>query len=97
MDDREFWTRLEYRICGEIVGLRGDDCRGVWCDGFDPEMFQIIDGRPTITGGVWLAKSGRQGLQERWSFSLLLPERVRSEQDIDWAAMLPRDDVTGWL
>ena len=97
VDAREFWIRLEYRVGLEIDGLRGDDYRGVWCDGFAPEMFQLIGGRPTITGGVWLGKSGYRGGQEHWRFSLLLPESIRGEQDIEWAAILPHDDVTGWL
>jgi len=97
LDAGEFWLRLEYRVGLEIDGLRSDDFRGIWCDGFAPEMFQLIHGRPTITGRVWLAKSGHRGGQERWRFSLLLPENVRGEQDIEWAAVLPPDDVTGWL
>jgi hypothetical protein len=38
---------------------------------------------------------GQEG-QERWQFVLYLgPARPREE--IDWAAMLPAEDVTGWL
>jgi hypothetical protein len=97
IDAQEFWSRLEYRVGDEIAGLSGDEFRGVWCDGFIPDTFDITGGQPMVRGRVWLARSGYRGTQEEWRFTLLLPESVRGEEDVDWAAILPPDDVTGWL
>jgi hypothetical protein len=43
---------------------------------------------------VWISFGNTN--QERWQFVLYLgPARAR--ESIDWAAMLPAEDVTGWL
>ena len=47
-----------------------------------------------MTGQVWMAFG--QERQELWNFVVYLgPARPRKE--IDWAAALPGEDVTGWL
>ena len=95
MDAKAFWARLEYRVCREIDGLRIDEYRGLWCDGFIPEQFQLGDGRLGVTGHVWMGRGRRH--QEQWRFTLLLPEEVTSEAAVDWAATFPPENVTGWL
>ena len=97
VDAKDFWISLEWRVGSEIDCLRCADFRGLWCDGFIPEQFQVLDARPAITGIVWIAKSGNRGWQQRWRFTLLLPQDVRSEEDLKWADLLPPEDVTGWL
>jgi hypothetical protein len=95
VDAKDFWSHLEYRVCREIESLRGDDFRGLWCDGFCPEQFELIDDRAAITGRVWMGRGSRE--QEDWRFSLILPEGVGEDADVDWNAVLPADDVSGWL
>jgi hypothetical protein len=95
VDAKDFWVRLEYRVCREIYGLRGDEFGGLWCDGFIPEQFEMVDGRPAMTGLVWMGRGGKH--QEAWRFTVLLPEHVIAEADIDWQAIFPVDDLTGWL
>lgn len=95
MNAEDFWVRLEYRVCREIDGLRGDEFRGLWCDGFIPELLEMVDGRPAMTGRVWMGRGGKH--QEQWRFLVLLPEHITAEADIDWQALFPANDVTGWL
>ena len=95
MNASDFWSRLERRVCREIDGLRVDGFRGLWCDGFIPEQFEVLDDRPMITGRVWIGHGRSE--QEEWRFSLLLPQGVCEEAHVDWSAALPGDDVTGWL
>jgi hypothetical protein len=94
---KEFWLKLEYRVCSEIDGLRdGRKFRDLWCDGFDPEQLATVNGLPGMTGQVWMGRGASH--QEVWQFVLVLPGHVRAEEDVDdWATMLPADDVTGWL
>jgi hypothetical protein len=95
VDAKDFWTYLEYRVCREIDGLRIGQFRGLWCDGFIPEQFELKQGQPVITGRVWMARGGRH--QEQWRFTLVLAPGIASEANVDWATMLPAEDVTGWL
>lgn len=95
MDEREYWIRLEYRVCREIEGLRHSAVRRYWCDGFQPGHY-ILDGpTPRILGSAWMG-IGPRG-QEQWAFTLLLDRPARSAEEVDWPALLPSDDVTRWL
>jgi len=96
MEEKEFWLRLEYRVCREIDGLRTREFRGLWCDGFIPQYFDDSGERPAVRGRVWMGRGGTTH-QEQWRFSLLLPENVTSPEEIDWGSILPTEDVTGWL
>lgn len=95
MTSNDFWSRLEYRVCRELDGLGADEFLGLWCDGFIPERFEMIDDRPVITGRVFMGRGSRD--QEEWRFTLLLTQRVCGKADVDWGAALPADDLTGWL
>lgn len=95
MDAQDFWLHLEFRICGEISGLRRTDFWGLWCDGFLPDPIEFTKPRRRIGGTVWMGWGG--STQELWDFSLLLPRKVKSEAEIDWVSLLPPKDVTGWL
>lgn len=95
MGDKDFWLYLEYRVCREIHGLRRTDFGGLWCDGFLPDPLQLTDTAAIVSGRVWMGWGSTK--QELWKFSLLLPRSIRTEEDIDWATLLPADDLTGWL
>lgn len=94
MDVKDFWTQLEFRVCREIDGLPGDDFRGLWCDGFIPDRCEICDGRMVVSGRVWMAWGS---VQHQWVFMLPLPVGATCESDVNWEAILPPEDVTGWL
>jgi hypothetical protein len=68
--------------------------RYLWCDGFIPEWYLLNDPRPRITGRAWICNGPRQ---DEWKFALFLSHPVRSRDEIDWAALLPADNVTRWL
>jgi hypothetical protein len=92
--EKEFWLRLEFRICAEIAALADDDFRGWWCDGFIRERMGLVGDRPAIIGRVWMCR-GRD--QFPWHFALLLRNAIENIDDVDWQSLLPPPDVTGWL
>ena len=95
MDDaeRHFWTALEFRICAEFAGFEDKRLRHYWCDGLVPDEYDVQGDEPCIRGRVYCGASG----QEQWRFTLLIGNRVSSPTEIDWAALLPLDNVTAWL
>ena len=96
LTEREYFIALEYRVCRELAGTRDKQLRIVWCDGFLPEPeIQISRRHSRITGKVWIGFGGSH--QELWDFYLLLGAIVKDRQQIDWSALLPGKDVTGWL
>ena len=94
MTEKEFWNRLEFRVCGEIAGLAGDDFRAWWCDGFIPERIGLVGDQASIIGRVWMCH-GKD--QFPWHFAILLENAIDNFDDVDWSALLPPPDVTGWL
>jgi hypothetical protein len=94
VDEAEFWSRLEFRICGEFAGFGDRALRHLWCDGLEPYEFHLDGAEPTITGRAYCGSTG----QERWTFVLVLPPgTARTRKAIDWARLLPPVDVTQWL
>ena len=35
--------------------------------------------------------------QERWEFTLIIDPEAHEREAIDWLALLPADELTGWL
>ena len=94
MDETAFWGSLEFRLCREFAGMPERRLQFLWCDGFIPSEY-ILDGpAPNITGRVWICNGPRQA---EWEFTLLLPRPFRSREEIDWAALLPTENVTRWM
>jgi hypothetical protein len=92
MDEHEagFWSKLEYRITSELWGFEDQVLRSLWCDGLVPEEYDLKADRPCIKGTAYCGQTG----QERWRFILLLDQQ---KPEIDWPALLPSEEVTGWL
>ena len=95
MTETDYFGRLEMRVCRELAGVRQQELRGMWCDGFIPEEFAVVGQRCRMTGRVWVAWGGRR--QECWTFALLLGGRTLGRDRVDWPAVLPAEDRTGWL
>lgn len=91
MDEAEFWLRLEGRICRELQGFADRRLRYWWCDGLDPERFELGDGESGVSGRAWFGPDG----QDNWRFTLLLGSAVTDRAAILWAALLPGDGMTG--
>ncbi len=57
--------------------------------------YALDDNLPRITGRCWICQGGRP--QSQWKFALLLPQRFASRDEIDWASLLPPDNMTRWM
>jgi hypothetical protein len=94
MSEADFWVSLEFRLCREFAGLPEGRYRNFWCDGCIPSQYLLDDPRPRITGKAWICVGPRQA---EWDFALLLPRPLRSREEIDWALLLPPENVTRWM
>ncbi len=93
--ETDFWQRLEFRLCREMAGNREWAALGLWCDGIRPDTIGLNSTPQIIEGKAWVGIGPKH--QEEWSFGMVLPTRVEHRSQIDWDALLPPDDVTGWM
>ena len=93
VDEADFWKRLEFRISAEFAGFADRRLHFYWCDGLVPDEYALVGVERRIGGNAWCGSSG----QERWRFTLVVGQDVKSHEQIDWAALLPGDRLTGWL
>ena len=91
MDEADYWRSLEYRVSREFAGMPENHLRYLWCDGFISEQYLLDDPAPHITGRVWICSDLRQ---DAWQFKLFLPPLANSRDAIDWASLLPPENVT---
>lgn len=94
MDERHFWLSLEFRLCSEFAGMPERRLQFLWCDGFTPSDYILDGSSPRITGHAWICNGP---LQAEWTFVLLLPRSYSSRNEIDWASLLPAQNVTRWM
>ena len=96
VNESEFWSHLEFRLCREFAGLPDRGERELWCDGLIPEDYCLQGERPHIKGRAWVG-GARSRSQALWEFILRLPRPAASIEDVDWATLLPAEEVTEWL
>ena len=94
MDEKTFWIALEFRICREFSGMPERHRRYWWCDGFEPKQYHLDSPEPTITGKAWICNGRKQDI---WRFTLFLDKNYPSPQEVDWAGLLPPEEVTCWV
>lgn len=94
MTEAEYWPSLERRLGREFAGMAEHRHRHFWCDGFKPAALHLDGASPRIGGTVWIANGSEQ---HEWAFVLLLPRSVRSRDEIDWASLLPAENMTRWV
>lgn len=94
MDEREYWSSLEFRVCRELEGLRRKHRGTLWCDGFAPGAYFLSDPTPRIEGITWI---GYTANTDEWRFTLYLPGPVATRDAIEWNSLLPAENVTCWL
>jgi hypothetical protein len=94
VDEKHFWTALEFRICGEFAGLPERHRRYWWCDGFSPQQYVLNGPTPCIHGKAWICNGQ---LQAVWDFTLFLNRPYASRSEIGWASLLPPSGVTCWV
>lgn len=95
MGEADYWEHLEYRVSRELSGFAQNAVDRLWCGAFLPEAYVVHDPTPRIEGRVWIGTGS--SAYEEWEFTLLVLHPVVSRDEIDWAALLPPDAVTGWL
>jgi hypothetical protein len=78
----------------ELAGMSDNQVRGPWCDGFSPHWWFLQDAMPRITGITWICSESKQF---EWEFVLFLPQPDGSNEEMDWASLLPPENVTRWL
>ncbi len=94
MVESDYWVHLEFRVCREFAGMRENHLRGFWCDGFIPAQYLLEGPSPCIKGRAWICNGPRQ---DEWKFTLFLNHPAGSSSEIDWASLLPAENVTRWL
>lgn len=94
MIERDYWVGLEFRVCRELAGMPEHNFRFLWCDGFVPTRYLLEAPSPRIEGRAWICNGPRQ---DEWDFTLILSQPADSSSEIDWASLLPPDDVTEWM
>jgi hypothetical protein len=94
MTEPDYWSHLEYRICGELAGMSEKGLHKYWCDGISPEAYFLGESKPRILGHVWIVQGD---VPEEWKFELLLPRQFSSREEIDWQSLFPPENVTRWL
>jgi hypothetical protein len=92
--EADYWVRLAFRICREFAGMSDRHLQYLWCDGITPEEYLLDDPAPRITGRAWICNGPKQ---DEWNFTLFLPHPVDSREEINWASLLPPENVTRWL
>jgi hypothetical protein len=91
----DFWTALEFRVCREMDKISIYGRMGLWCDGFNPQLYLLHHSPSEITGTVWIDFGRRK--QEEWKFRLFLPPSSSRPSDVAWSGLVPQEEVTGWL
>jgi hypothetical protein len=94
VNEADYWARLEYRVCREFEGMSERPLRSLWCDGFIPGQYFISEPTPRIVGRAWICDGPSQ---HEWEFTLFLPYGAEARDEIEWASLLPAEDVTRWL
>jgi hypothetical protein len=94
VDEREYWSSLEFRVCRELDGMRRKHRGTLWCDGFAPGAYFLSDPIPRIEGITWI---GYDANTDEWRFTLYLTRPVATRDDIEWDSLLPAENVTCWL
>lgn len=94
MTQSEFWCALERRLNREFRGMTHRPYRFLWCDGFDPEAYELEGDSPCIRGKTWTEEGPGENL---WTFRLILNGSCASIDEIDWESLLPQENMTHWL
>lgn len=99
MDEREFFSKLEWLICAGLKELVSNDQRCLWCDGLIRELDWLSEVPPRIEGRAWMGGiAGKSaGHQERWAF-VLLPDPSAIEAGlVNWEALDAASQGEQWL
>jgi hypothetical protein len=74
IDDKEFWTRLEYDASRWLEGLEDKTLRGLWIDGFLPDGIKDTKHGIDVEGTAWVGDGPRK--QNQYRFVVSIPQRM---------------------
>ena len=94
MEEQDFWARLEYRVCREFVGMPDTQLRSFGAMASSRKTTSSMTARHVSLAGLGFAKARGKTNGTSRSF---LPHPVDSPDKIDWASLLPAENVTRWL
>ncbi|MEQ1672965.1 MAG: hypothetical protein ABL893_19105 [Hyphomicrobium sp.] len=93
MTEDEFWRKLEWRICLELSETNDKIFRWIWCDGIRGNLVRPPSGQPYLAGSIWIGSDGQTEMQ----FTMQLPREISIDGPTPWSALLPAENLTGWL
>lgn len=93
MTEDDFWSDLEFRICGELRGMEDEALNNMWCDGLSRDFIETLNGANNIEGTIWIGWDG----QTEMRFTMSLPKNVLTIKDVNWSNLLPSEEMTEWL
>jgi hypothetical protein len=91
--ETNFWQALEYRVTAELARHEDQSLQRHWCDGLIPGEYDFSADPPCIRGRAYCGRSG----QEHWQFTLYVAPGTSARDRVDWPALLPSAQMTGWL
>jgi len=81
MQDKTFWTRLEYEASALLRSSTDCELRRFWLDGFIPEAFAKTRRGLDVKGATWVGEGPR--LQHQYSFVVSVPRCQLNRQAED--------------
>jgi hypothetical protein len=73
MEDRDFWSRLEYEVSAWMRNSEEKALQYSWVDGFMPERITNTQRGADVEGTVWVADESRQ---DAYRFLVSLPQKL---------------------
>lgn len=100
--NKEFCTRLEYRICHELEKSTDPELKGFWCDGVlwkplvENQLSQkhVNDKRKIVTK-AWIGKTGQTEYKATIHFGKYSLRRYAKGNDL--TECIPSDESTEWI
>ncbi len=74
MDDKEFWTRLEYDASHWLESSDDKTLRRFWVDGFLPDSINNTEHGVDVEGTAWVGDGPRE--QHQYRFIVSIPQTM---------------------
>ena len=74
INDREFWTHLEFTLTRWLADQEAKDLRCLWIDGFLPESITNTQYGVDVEGEAWVGTSGSE--QSAYRFVASIPQAM---------------------
>jgi hypothetical protein len=74
LEDKEFWTRLEYVASAWLQNSEDNSLRRYWVDGFLPETVTNTKRGVDVEGQAWVGEGARN--QHTYRFVVSVPQKM---------------------